>query len=153
MQAQRLSNGQVKVSLGDGEALAHMKGPAEFEIAPIAGLTLWDALAAEGVEIVDTPPVPDTVWDYQFAGEAEARGIITSEECDAWVGPGIVPETLTEKVKQIITDPAARRRVILFLKGSKEFPRYHPNTVALAALFGLDTSAKIDAFFLSAEQR
>lgn len=98
-------------------------------------------------------PLPESVEDYQFAGEAEARGIITASECDAWVGHGEVPAVLARNVARLIDDPETRRRVILFLKGAKQFPRQHPNTIALAAMFGLTEAGQVDDFFTCAKRR
>lgn len=108
------------------------------------------------IEAADSTPLwrlPDAVDDYQFAGEAEARGFITAEECDAWVGPGELPEVLLQKVEQAVPNPVERRPVILFLMGAKQIPREHPNTRTLAAMFGLTTPDQVDDFFASAARR
>lgn len=156
----------VGVTLDEGETLGNFSGKTDetvqFNVTfPSPTGKEYEEIKAriDAGDIVIAPyepppaPVPASVFDYQFAGEAEARGIIAAEECDAWVGPGVVPQTLLTKVEQIITDPDTQRRVVLFLKGSKEFPRFHPNTVALAKLFGLDTDAALDDFFIAAAQR
>lgn len=122
----------------DGESDPEL--PAGWRLEPADDTPLWQ-------------PPPASVEDYQFAGEAEARGIITEAECDAWVGRGDVPEILLQKIATLIKDPEVRRRVVLFLKGSKTIPREHPNTVALAAMFGLTTPEQIDDFFTQAHQR
>ncbi|CAO4173019.1 hypothetical protein [Methylorubrum populi] len=109
------------------------------------------------LELADATPLwappPDSVADYQFAGEAEARGIITAAECDAWVGRGEVPEALERNVERLIDDAETRRRVLLFLKGAKQFPRQHANTIALAAMFGLTEADQVDDFFTCAHRR
>jgi hypothetical protein len=98
------------------------------------------------------PPII-AVSDYQFAGQANAEGIITDKETDDWVGSGIVPESLVEAVKKAVTDPERQRRVILFLKGTKAFPQFHELTPLLAAIFKKDTPEKLAAFFLAASKR
>lgn len=98
------------------------------------------------------PPVL-SVQDYQFAGQANAEGILNDEETDNWVGSGVIPESLVTAVKTMVTDAERQRRVLLFLKGTKAFPRYHELTPVLAALFGKDTPEKIDEFFYAASKR
>lgn len=125
-------------TLADGEPAPAL--PDGWTLEPADAAPLW------------TPP-PDSVADYQFAGEAEARSIITAAECDAWVGRGEVPDALARNVEHLIDDPETRRRVLLFLKGAKQFPRQHPNTVALAAMFGLTKAEQVDDFFTCAHRR
>ncbi|RUP22648.1 hypothetical protein [Methylobacterium sp.] len=94
-----------------------------------------------------------SVQDYQFAGQANAEGILTDEETDDWVGSGVVPQSLVDAVKKLITDKDRQRRVLLFLRGTKSFPRFHELTPLLAASFGKDTPEKVDAFFNAASKR
>ena len=97
--------------------------------------------------------VPDAVHAYQFAGQASAEGIITTDEAKAWAGAGVVPPSLQAAVDKIVTDPDEHDRVTFFLVGATEFPRHHPNTVSLGAVFGKDTPEKLDAFFVAAGAR
>lgn len=102
-------------------------------------------------------PVPDSVADYQFAGQAAAEGIIDYDAAKAWAGPGTVPQVLLDAVDGLLAagqiDADRHSRVILFLMGTKDFPRHHDLTPILAASFGKDTPAKLDAFFVAASQR
>ena len=131
----------------------------EIEDTNPSDLTPWKqyeqhAVDLEALTIGDTwaPPVL-SVQDYQFAGQANAEGILTDEETDDWVGAGIVPQSLVDAVKRLVTDNERQRRVLLFLRGTKSFPRFHELTPLLAASFGKDTPEKVDAFFNAAAKR
>lgn len=98
------------------------------------------------------PPVM-SVRDYQFAGQANAEGIIDDQETDDWVATGVVPDKLVQAVKEQNLGAERERRVLLFLRGTTVYPRFHELTPLLAASFGKDTPEKLDAFFRSASQR
>lgn len=101
-------------------------------------------------------PLPQpiiSVHDYQFAGQAAAEKIITDDDADKWVTTGVIPERLVAAVQQAVPDAERQRRVLLFLKGTTVFPRFHELTPLLAASFGKDTPAKVDAFFEAASKR
>lgn len=98
------------------------------------------------------PPIM-SVRDYQFAGQANAEGIINDQETDDWVATGVVPERLVQAVKSNVPDVERQRRVLLFLRGTTVYPRFHELTPLLAASFGKDTPEKLGAFFLAASQR
>lgn len=108
--------------------------------------------AALTIGDVWTPPVM-SVRDYQFAGQANAEGIISDQETDDWVATGVVPDKLVQAVKAQNLGTERERRVLLFLRGTTVFPRFHELTPLLAASFGKDTPAKVDAFFLAASKR
>lgn len=99
------------------------------------------------------PVVPSMVYDYQFAGQAYAEKIIDFEAAKAWTGSGAVPKVLLDAVDAVVTHPERHARVVLFLMGTKEFPRNHELTPILAATFGKDTPEKLDAFFVAAGKR
>ncbi|MFB0490178.1 hypothetical protein ABIE45_002764 [Methylobacterium sp. OAE515] len=101
------------------------------------------------------PPPPQvlSVKDYQFAGEAATRGIISNDDAMAWVGQGKIPQSLIAAVQQSVTDPERKTRVLLFLAGTTIFPRNHELTPILAASFGITTPDALDAFFASANLR
>lgn len=102
------------------------------------------------------PPAPDpvlSVKDYQFAGQAAAEGIISSDDALQWVTVGKVPQVLIDAVKANVTDPERQGRVLLFLAGTTIYPRNHELTPILAASFGKDTPEKLDAFFAAAAKR
>jgi hypothetical protein len=98
-----------------------------------------------------TPPIV-SVRDYQFAGQAAAEGIISEKEADDWITVGTVPQKLIDAVTQKVTDADRQKRVLRFLKGTTVYPRDHELTPVLAASFGKDTPAKLDAFFLAASK-
>jgi hypothetical protein len=98
------------------------------------------------------PPVL-AVRDYQFAGQANAEGIIDDEETDAWITVGTVPQKLIDAVKAQNLGDDRERRVLLFLKGTTTYPRNHELTPILAASFGKNTTALLDKFFLDASKR
>lgn len=99
------------------------------------------------------PPQVQSVKDYQFAGQAAAEGIISDDDAMKWVAQGITPQVLIDAVTASVTDPDRRKRVLLFLAGTTAFPRNHELTPLLAASFGKDTPAKLDAFFYAASLR
>ncbi|WP_345820093.1 hypothetical protein ABC766_29310 [Methylobacterium fujisawaense] len=102
----------------------------------------------------DQPPQPImSVRDYQFAGQAAAEGIISDDDAMAWVANGKTPQKLIDAVTASVPDPDRRKRVLLFLAGTTIFPRNHELTPILAASFGKDTGAKLDAFFQAASDR
>ena len=68
-------------------------------------------------------------------------------------GAGTVPKSLLDAVDQAVTDPDRHTAVVLFLMGSKQFPRAHPLTPVPGAVFGKDTPAKLEAFFVAAGAR
>lgn len=113
---------------------------------------IYDPATRTFSEEIWQPPVM-AVRDFQFAGQANAEGIITDQEADDWVATGVVPEKLVTAVKAAVTDPERQRRVILFLKGTTSFPRFHELTPLLAASFGKNTPELLDAFFLAASKR
>jgi hypothetical protein len=115
----------------------------------------WKVYDPETKTLSDPKPTPVlSVKDYQFAGQAYAEGIIDFEAAKGWTGAGVVPKNLLEVVEQFLADdPERRDRVILFLMGTKEFPRNHELTPLLAASFGKDTPDKVDAFFEAASKR
>lgn len=99
------------------------------------------------------PPKVVAVADYQFAGQAAAEGIISDQDALDWVTIGRTPQKLIDAVTASVTDAERRKRVILFLAGTTNFPRFHELTPLLAASFGKDTPAKVDAFFAAASKR
>lgn len=110
-------------------------------------------------EILARNPVPAVVTDWQFAGQAAAQGIITRAAALAWVARGEVPAVLVSAVDAMVTDPDRHFAVMLFLSGSKEYPRQHPLTPMLAPLLGMadeqgnaDEEA-LDEFWRSAGKR
>lgn len=117
------------------------------------GARRWDGSAVQPY----TPPVavmvPSSVYDYQFAGQAAAEGIITDDDAMKWVAQGITPQKLIDAVTANVTDPDRQKRVLLFLAGTTMFPRNHELTPLLAASFGKDTPDKLDAFFVAAGKR
>lgn len=143
-----------------------MRAPVLFDQQPDGSITVhnWDAgvtgvpapsasdLAA-ALAAPDVPPVPISVKDYQFAGQAAAEGDITADERTAWIRQGVVPQKLLSAVSALPITADQQERVIEFLEGATEFPRYHPNTITLGAVFGKDTPAKLDDFFVAAGQR
>ncbi len=139
------TNDLGRPSIGSGDALP--EGATEMTTEAHAA-----ALAAARAPIASTL-VPATVWDWQFAGEAAAEGIITTQEALDWVGAGHVPASLVAAVDAAVTDPDAHARVVLFLTGASQFPRAHPLTAVLGAAFGKDTPDKLDAFFAAAGAR
>jgi len=102
---------------------------------------------------VPPPPKVMSVKDYQFAGEAAARAIISDDDAMAWVSQGKIPQSLISAVQQAVTDPDRQKRVLLFLAGTTIFPRNHELTPILAASFGITTPDALDAFFASANLR
>lgn len=119
-----------------------------------AGLRRWDGTAVVPyLPPAPTPAVPSTVHAYQFAGQAAAEGLISANEARAWAGAGAVPPTLQAAVDRIVTDSEEHDRVTFFLVGATEFPRQHPNTIALGAVFGKKSSEELDAFFIAAGDR
>lgn len=99
------------------------------------------------------PAVPSEIYDYQLIGQAEAEGMIKTEESDAWIGQGVLPVVVEGAIKDVVPDAAGQRKLRLFLMGSTIFPRHHERTPLLGALFGKTTDAKLDAFFVAAGQR
>lgn len=99
------------------------------------------------------PPKVQAVRDYQFAGEAAARGIISDDAAMAWVSAGKTPQSLIAAVQQAVTDPDRQKRVLLFLAGTTLFPRNHELTPILAQSFGIKTADALDQFFADASKR
>lgn len=99
------------------------------------------------------PAIPAIVTDYQFAGQAEAEGIITFEEALAWTARGDIPKVLLDAVNEAVPDQERRKSVLLFLAGSKEYPRNHPLTPVLGSLLGKNDDAALDAFWVAASAR
>lgn len=59
MFARFLPSQLVRIDLADGETLGGVPGPDTLEIAPVPGLSLWDALVATGCPI--EPAIPEVV--------------------------------------------------------------------------------------------
>lgn len=97
--------------------------------------------------------IPDTIEDWQLAGQAAVDGIITEDAALDWSGAGIIPANLVQAVNATITNPADRFAVKIFLRGTKLFNRHHPRVAQLAPLFGMDTPEKVEAFWLAASKR
>lgn len=155
------SNGVVQ---GVYRGVENTPGPGGMRLIEIEDLTPDDPVPHKLYEQRVFDPVALTIgepWkppimavaDYQFAGQANAEGILTDKETDDWVGTGVVPESLIVAVKQQVTDPERQRRVILFLKGTKSFPQFHELTPLLAASFGKNTPEKVATFFEAASKR
>ncbi|GEP11441.1 hypothetical protein [Methylobacterium gnaphalii] len=90
MDAHYLPDGQVSVTLLDGEELAHIEGPATLEITPRDGLILWDALraldvpiAAAPATVLDNPTLSDwrvalTLWGRIDDVTAKVNALVAS---------------------------------------------------------------------------
>lgn len=96
----------------------------------------WAALLSSGKEIASyaEPPAltPDEISDRQFAQCLAARGIISEQEAENWVGPGIVPApmlALVDKLPQ--TERFAAR---MLLRGATRFQRKHPIVEQIGSL-------------------
>lgn len=130
--------------------------PPSGKVVTITGLAVQDGAVVRTYTLADAPapvvPVPYSVHAYQIAGQAAAEGIITVDEGRAWAGAGVVPPSLQAAVDKLVTDPVAHDRVTFFLVGATDFPRDHPNTIALGGVFGKD-AAGLDAFFVAAGAR
>jgi hypothetical protein len=112
---------------------------------------IFDPVALTIGDVWEAPIM--SVRDYQFAGQANAEGIIDDQETDDWVATGVVPQKLVDAVKAQNLGTERERRVLLFLRGTTVFPRYHELTPLLAASFGKNKPELLDAFFLAASKR
>lgn len=79
-------------------------------------------------------PVPEVISDRQFFQQLAMMQIITEEEAEAAVGPGIIPDAMLSLVGGLPPDQQFRTRMLL--KGATQFHRSHPTVTAIAAAFG-----------------
>jgi hypothetical protein len=116
--------------------------------------TTADEIAQPGNAAIS---IPSQVELYQFAGQAVAEDIIPDADAKAWLGQGAIPGKLQTALDKLLSDKEIDQerhdKAVYFLMGSKQIPRNHPLTSMLGAILGKDTAAKLDQFFIDAENR
>jgi len=134
-----------------------------------AALIITKEVAAKVVSLADTPdiwsemlawgepaeyeaptmPVPSFISDRQFAQCLAARGLITEQEAEDWVGPGTVPLAILSLVNAL---PAADRFAArMLLRGATRFERSHPLVEQIGSLMTPPwTLEQLDAFWKEA---
>lgn len=95
--------------------------------------------------IVDRPPaVPKIISDRQFAQGLAVAGIISEQEAEDWVGPGVVPAAMLALVGQL--PEAERFAARMLLRGATSFERDNPLTGAIGALYNW-APGQVDQFW------
>lgn len=95
------------------------------------------------LEDIPPPPPPNTISDRQFAQALAVLKIITQDEAEAWVGPGVVPAQLMGMVDQLPEAMQFPARMMLI--GATTFELSHPTTQALIAGYNAVAPTQLDA--------
>jgi len=82
------------------------------------------------------------ISDRQFAQGLAVFGLITEDEAEAWVGPGVVPPDLLTLVQSL--PEVDRFSARMLLRGATTFERSHPLVETLASSYGWSSSQTDD---------
>jgi hypothetical protein len=85
--------------------------------------------------------VPD-ISDRQFARGLWGDGIITFDECEAFVSTGVIPAAMQKLIDALPDDdtgaPTERKEAIIFVRGAKTYERSNSFVDQLGTAFGWD---------------
>lgn len=109
----------------------------------------WAAMLAWGkpaAYAAPPAPAPAEISDRQFAQGLATQGMITEQEAEDWVGPGVVPAAMLALVNKLPEGQRFSARMLL--RGATKFQRAHPLVEVIATLHNPPiSSAQLDDYW------